>query len=78
MDSQYESMNVTDFDVVRSTQFVDELPRGVCVHSLLCYPAYLGCVQCMLANFGLRHEALKFSFPLSAGIQGWTVTTSKV
>ena len=29
MDSQYESVNVADFDVVRSTQFVDDYPRGV-------------------------------------------------
>lgn len=29
MDSQYESVNVADFDVVRSTQFVDDFTRGV-------------------------------------------------
>ena len=29
MDSQYEGVNVADFDVVRSTQFVDDYPRGV-------------------------------------------------
>lgn len=48
MDSQYESQNVTDFDVVRSTQFVEELPRGVCVFSLLGYQGYLGCVHSLL------------------------------
>lgn len=37
MDSQYESGNVTDIDVVRSTQFVEDFPRGVCVHSFLGY-----------------------------------------
>ena len=29
MDSQYESVNVADFDVIRSTQFVDDFPCGV-------------------------------------------------
>lgn len=29
MDSQYESQNLAEFDVVRSTQFVDDLSRGV-------------------------------------------------
>jgi hypothetical protein len=29
MDSQYENVNVADFDVVRSTQFVDDYSRGV-------------------------------------------------
>lgn len=34
MDSQYENGNVTDFDVVRSTQFVEDFQRGVCVDSI--------------------------------------------
>lgn len=29
MDSQYESINVPDFDVVRSTQFDQDFARGV-------------------------------------------------
>ena len=29
MEDQYESVNIGDFDVVRSTQFVDDLSRGV-------------------------------------------------
>ena len=29
MDSQYESVNVADIDIVRSTQFVEDYPRGV-------------------------------------------------
>lgn len=29
MDSQYESVNVPDFDVVRSTQFDQDFARGV-------------------------------------------------
>lgn len=29
MDSQLESGHVADLDVVRSTQFVEEFPRGV-------------------------------------------------
>lgn len=29
MDSQYESVNVADLDIVRSTQFVEDFPRGV-------------------------------------------------
>ena len=37
MDSQYESVNAADFDVVRSTQFVDELSHGVCVHPFFGY-----------------------------------------
>ena len=37
MDSQYESVNVPDFDVVRSTQFVDDFTRGVCIHLFLGY-----------------------------------------
>ena len=35
MDSQYDSVNVGDFDVVRSTQFVDDFPRGVSVLPIL-------------------------------------------
>ena len=35
MDSQYEIGNVTEYDVVRSTQFVEEIPLGVCAHSFL-------------------------------------------
>lgn len=29
MEDQYESVNLADYDVVRSTQFVDDLSRGV-------------------------------------------------
>ena len=29
MDSEYEHVNVHEFDVVRSTQFVDDHTRGV-------------------------------------------------
>lgn len=33
MDSEYEHVNVADYDVVRSTQFGDDYTRGV---SILC------------------------------------------
>ena len=29
MEDQYESVNLADYDVVRSTQFADEMSRGV-------------------------------------------------
>jgi hypothetical protein len=37
MDSQYESVNVTDYDVVRSKQFPDDFTHQVCPHPFLSY-----------------------------------------
>lgn len=35
MDDQYSQGSLADFDVVRSTQFVDDLARSVCVSCTL-------------------------------------------
>lgn len=35
MEDQYESVNLADFDVVRSTQFVDDMSRGVFISYIL-------------------------------------------
>ena len=48
MDSQYENVNVADFDVVRSTQFVDDYPRGV--RALFSWDFEL--VNCNVGNSG--------------------------
>ena len=31
METQYENVHVADYDIVRSTQFADDLTHGVCV-----------------------------------------------
>lgn len=35
MGSQYENVHVADYDVVRSTQFIDDMTHGVCVLHML-------------------------------------------
>ena len=37
MDHQHDSVNPTDFDVVRSTQFEEDFARGVCVRHILAF-----------------------------------------
>lgn len=40
MGDQYESVSIQDFDVVRSTQFVDDQTRAVCAPSIRGFVMY--------------------------------------
>ena len=50
MDDQYENVNVADFDVVQSTQFVDDLSRGVRIPSLL---VFFSCTTLMQGHLAM-------------------------
>jgi hypothetical protein len=56
MESQYESANLADYDVVRSTQFVEDLSRGVRVSLISDCISYLNVVDLLaIAILGEEH-----------------------